>query len=54
MRKEYYLKNLHCISCGEKIEKRLKKLDFIKDIQVDFITKRIYKRNNKRKRNREI
>ena len=42
MRKEYYLKNLHCISCGEKIEKRLKKLDFIKDIQVDFITKRIY------------
>ena len=41
MRKEYYLKNLHCTNCGEKIEKRLKRLDFIKDVQVDFITKKI-------------
>lgn len=42
MKKEYYLKNLHCTNCGEKIEKRLKKIDFIKDVQVDFITKKIY------------
>lgn len=41
MKKEYYLKNLHCTNCGEKIEKRLKKIDFIKDVQVDFITKKI-------------
>ncbi|CDM68717.1 cadmium-translocating P-type ATPase [Clostridium bornimense] len=42
MKKEYYLKNLHCTNCGEKIERRLKKIDFIKDVQVDFITKKIY------------
>ena len=41
MKKEYYLKNLHCTNCGEKIEKRLKKINFIKDVQVDFITKKI-------------
>ncbi|MGL4652428.1 heavy metal translocating P-type ATPase [Cetobacterium sp.] len=41
MKREYEIKNLHCGGCASKIQYELDKLDEIKDVNVDFYTKKI-------------
>lgn len=41
MIKKLNLENLHCANCASKIENKLKKLDNIKDISVNFMNKNI-------------
>ncbi|MGL5378284.1 MAG: heavy metal translocating P-type ATPase [Cetobacterium sp.] len=41
MKKEYEIINLHCGGCASKIQYELDKLDEIKDVNVDFYTKKL-------------
>ncbi|MGL4904671.1 MAG: heavy-metal-associated domain-containing protein, partial [Cetobacterium sp.] len=41
MKKEYDIINLHCGGCASKIQYELDKLDEIKDVNVDFYTKKL-------------
>ena len=39
MKKQYKLLNMHCAGCADALEQKLKTLDGVKAVQVNFITK---------------
>ncbi|WP_010298102.1 cation transporter [Clostridium senegalense] len=38
-KKQLVLENLHCANCASKIENKIKELDDIKDVTVNFMTR---------------
>ena len=40
--KEFILKNVDCAVCGDKIERELKKLDSVKDVNFSFATNSLF------------
>lgn len=41
MKKSYRLKDLGCASCAAKMERAIRKLDGVADVQIDFMTQRL-------------
>lgn len=48
IRKEYDIVNLHCGGCALKVETAIDKMDFIKDVSLNFLTKKVVIKTNRK------